>query len=55
MKKWVSTFHGCRFTAAVISCTARLYYHFNQSLRNSEELLLERGVAVKHESMCNKV
>ncbi|MGE8163745.1 IS6 family transposase [Paraburkholderia sp. NPDC080076] len=42
-----------RFPAAVISCAVRWYYRFNLSLRDIEELLLERGVSVSYESVRN--
>lgn len=46
MKKSTSPYHGFRFPSAVISCAVRWYYRFNLSLRDIEELLLERGVVV---------
>lgn len=51
MKKTKSLYHGYRFPASVISCTVRWYYRFNLSLRDIEELLLERGVTVTYESV----
>ena len=53
MKKIKSPYHGFRFPAAVISCAVRWYYRFNLSLRDIEELLLERGVSVTYESVRN--
>ncbi|CAB3810463.1 IS6 family transposase [Paraburkholderia fynbosensis] len=53
MKKAPSPYHGFRFPAAVISCAVRWYYRFNLSLRDIEELLLERGVTVTYESVRN--
>jgi|SRR5215469_13335629 len=53
MKKIKSPFHGFRFPAAVISCAVRWYHRFNLSLREVEELLLERGVCVTYESIRN--
>lgn len=41
-----SLYHGHRFPAAVISCAVRWYHRFRLSLRDIEELLLERGVVV---------
>jgi len=37
------------FPAGVISCAVRWYFRFQLSLRDIEELLLERGVTVTHE------
>ena len=53
MKKIKWPFHGFRFPAAVISCAVRWYHRFNLSLRDIEELLLERGVSVTYESIRN--
>lgn len=51
MKKNRSPDHGFRFPAAVISCAVRWYFRFNLSLRDIEELLLERGVSVTYETI----
>jgi transposase-like protein len=51
MKKTRSLYHGHRFSAVVISCTVRWYFRFSLSLRNVEELLLERGVVVTYETI----
>jgi putative transposase len=51
MKKNNSPFHGFRFPATVISCAVRWHYRFNLSLRDIEELLLERGVTATYESV----
>ncbi|KVQ49930.1 transposase [Burkholderia cepacia] len=53
MKKIKWPYHGFRFPAAVISCAVRWYHRFNLSLRDVEELLLERGVTVSYESIRN--
>jgi putative transposase len=53
MKKSKSTYYGFRFPAAVISWAVRWYHRFNLSLRDIEELLLERGVTVTYESVRN--
>jgi putative transposase len=53
MKKSKSPYPGFRFPAAVISCAVRWYHRFNLSLRDIEELLLERGVTVTYESVRN--
>src|SRR5580704_12507250 len=51
MKKIKSPYHGFRFPAAVISCTVRWYMRFNLSLRDIEELLLERGVSIRTDKL----
>lgn len=53
MTKTRCSFHGYRFPAAIISCAVRWYHRFNLSLRDIEELLLERGVEVTYESVRN--
>ena len=53
MKKSKTPYYGFRFPAAVVSCAVRWYHRFNLSLRDIEELLLERGVTVSYESMRN--
>jgi putative transposase len=53
MKKSQSPYYGFRFPAAVIGCAVRWYHRFNLSLRDIEELLLERGVVVTYESVRN--
>ena len=57
MKKTKSLYHGHRFPAVVISCAVRWYFRFSLSLRDIEELLLERGIVVTYETIrcwCNK-
>jgi putative transposase len=57
MKKTKSLYHGHRFPAVVISCAVRWYFRFSLSLRDVEELLLERGVVVTYETIrcwCDK-
>jgi putative transposase len=57
MKKSKSLYHGHRFPAEVISCAVRWYYRFQLSLRDIEELLFERGVIVRYETIrcwCDK-
>jgi transposase-like protein len=51
MKRTKSLYHGYRFPAGIISCAVRWYDRFNRSLRDIEELLLERGVTVTYESV----
>src|SRR5882757_3978690 len=48
MKKTKSLYDGHRFPAVVISCAVRWYFRFSLSLRDLEELLLERGVVVTY-------
>lgn len=47
------SFHGYSFPAAIINCAVRWYHRVNLSLRDIEELLLERGVDVTYESVRN--
>ncbi|MGF6921663.1 transposase-like protein [Paraburkholderia sp. 40] len=51
MKKSKSPYHGFHFPAAIFSCAVRWYFGFNLSLRDIEELLLERGVSVTYETI----
>jgi putative transposase len=51
MKKTKSLYPSHRFPAVVISCAVRGYFRFNLSLRDVEELLLERGVVVTYETI----
>jgi putative transposase len=51
MKKTKSLYHGHRFPSVVISCAVRWYFRFSLSLRDVEELLLERGVVVTYETI----
>jgi len=53
MKKSKIPYYGFRFPATVISCAVRRYHCINLSLRDIEELLLERGVTVTYESVRN--
>jgi putative transposase len=48
MKKPKSLYHGHRFPAGIISCAVRRYFRFQLSLRDIEELLVERGVTVTY-------
>jgi putative transposase len=57
MTKSKSLYHGRRFPAEVIGCAVRLYFRFQLSLRDMEELLLERGITVTYETIrrwCDK-
>ncbi|WP_176026113.1 IS6 family transposase [Robbsia andropogonis] len=55
--KTSSIYCGHRFPPAIISLAVRWYFRFSLSLRDIEELLLERGVIVSYESIrrwCDK-
>jgi len=57
MKRTKLLYHGHRFPAVVISCAVRWYFRFSLSMRDIEELLLERGVEVTYETIrcwCDK-
>ena len=45
------SYHGCRFLAEIISRCVWLYFRFCLSLRNAQEMMLERGVQVSHEAI----
>lgn len=49
MKKNQSLYHSPPFPAALISSAVRWYHRFQLSLRDIEELLLERGVTLTYE------
>src|ERR1700722_19262300 len=51
MKKLKSFYHDRRFPAEVISRAVRWYFRFQLSLREVEELLVERGVTVTYETI----
>ena len=46
-----SLYKGFRFPEEIISHAVWLYYRFLLSLRDVQELLLERGVVVSHETI----
>jgi putative transposase len=46
-----SPYKGFRFPAEIISHAVWLYFRFNLSYRDVEELLAERGVLVTYESV----
>ncbi len=55
--KTSSIYRGHRFPPTIISLAVRWYFRFSLSLRDIEELLLERGVIVSYESIrrwCDK-
>jgi hypothetical protein len=52
-----SLYHGHRFPAVVISQAVRWYFQCQLSLRDTEELLFERGAVVSYETIrrwCDK-
>jgi putative transposase len=51
MTKTKSLYHGHRFPASIISHAVRWYFRFQLSLRDIEELLFERGVTVRYETI----
>jgi len=51
MKNTKSLYHGHRFPAAVISRAVRWYFRFQLSPRDIKELLFERGVIVRYETI----
>jgi putative transposase len=56
MKNKRPLYHGYRFPQEIISHTVWLYHRFCLSLRDIEELLVERGIIVTYESIrkwCN--
>ncbi|VVE55419.1 transposase [Pandoraea horticolens] len=58
MRKSKSLYDGDRFPSSVISHAVRWYFRFQLSLRDIEELLFERGVAVSYETIrrwCEKL
>jgi putative transposase len=45
------SYRGYRYPVKIISHAVWLYFRFNLSLRNVEELLAERGVIVTYETI----
>ena len=57
MKRSTSLYKRYRFPPAIIQYAVWLYYRFNMSHRDIEDLLAERGIEVSYESIrlwCNK-
>ena len=57
MSKLKPLYKGYRFPPEIIQYTVWLYYRFNLSHRDIEDLLAERGITVSYESIrlwCNK-
>ena len=53
MNKRKSRYHRHRFPPEIISYTIWVYHRFSLSFRDVQELLLERGIEVSHESSRN--
>jgi transposase-like protein len=49
--RWMSTYKRHRFPSDIISYAVWLYYRFNISHRDIEDLLAERGITVSRESI----
>ena len=47
----VPSYKGFRFPVEIISHCVWLYYRFSLSFREVEEMMLERGVTVSHETI----
>src|SRR5262245_23834215 len=45
------SYQGCRFPAEIIAHCVWLYFRFCPSLRDVQEMMLERGVEVSHEGI----
>ena len=57
MKNTVPRYKRHQFPPEIIQCAVWLYYRFNLSRRDIEDLLARRGIVVTHESIrlwCNK-
>jgi putative transposase len=48
----MSTYKRHRFPPDIISYAVWLYYRFNLSHRDIEELLAERGITISREAIC---
>ena len=51
MSRSASLYKGHRFPPAIICYAVWLYFRFNLSHRDIEDLLAERGIAVSYESI----
>ena len=51
MQRQVPSYHGYRFPPEIISHAVWLYHRFCLSLRDVEDLLAQRGVAVSYETI----
>ena len=47
----VPSYKGFRFSVEVISHCVRLYHRFPLSFREVEEMMMERGIVVSHETI----
>jgi len=45
------SYRGYRFPCQIIAHCVWLYFRFNLSFRDIQEMMLERGIAVSHESI----
>jgi len=45
------SYKGFRFPAEIISHCVWLYYRFSLSFRDVEEMMLQRGIVVSHETV----
>lgn len=52
MKQQVRTYKNHRFPISIVARAVWLYFRFNLSLREVEEMMLERGVLVSYETIC---
>jgi hypothetical protein len=51
MSKRALTYKKHRFPVSIVACESWLYFCFNLSLREVEEMMLERGVVVSYETI----
>ncbi|MFD1227908.1 hypothetical protein [Pseudochrobactrum kiredjianiae] len=51
MKQQVPTYKNHRFQISIVTHAIWLYFRFNLSLREIEEMMLERGVEVSYETI----
>ena len=51
MSSHAPSYHGCRFPPAIISHAVWLYHRFCLSVRDAEDLLVQRGVTVSYETI----
>jgi len=51
MKQQAHTYKKHRVPISIVACAIWLYFRFNRSLREVEEMMLERGVVVSYETI----